>query len=147
MNNKRIFTYIILSVIFCFIGFGGGYLIGTNSIPSHADENITKKPTPSLQSYNPEPFSENISEEISDNTEKYLLKNENGVLTLYRITDEVTSIIKSIEFNSAFLPSEDRIKLEKGIYFDNIEQGFSLIEDFTSWRKRKKAKIKDIIRI
>ena len=132
MNNKRIFTYIILAAIFCFIGFGGGYLIGINSIPSHADENITKKPTPSLESYNPEPFSEDTSEESSDNVEKYMLKNENGVLTLYRISDEVTSIIKSIEFNSSFLPAEDRTKLEKGIYFDNIEQGFSLIEDFTS---------------
>ena len=147
MNTKKTFTYIILAVIFCFIGFGGGYLIGINSIPSHADEKITKQTTPSLESYNPEPFTENTSEENSDYDEKYLLKNENGVLTLYRISDEVTSIIKSIEFNSSFLPSEDRTKLEKGIYFDNIEQGFSLIEDFTSWIMRKQAKIKDIRRI
>ena len=132
MNNKRILAYIILAVIFCFVGLSGGYLIGRNSIPSHADDKITNQKTPSLESYNPEPFAENDSEENTDYSEKYLLKNENGVLTLYRITDEVTSIIKSIEFNSSFLPSEDRIKLEKGIYFNNLEEGFSLIEDFTS---------------
>ncbi len=126
---KKFFTYTILGFILCSIGFGGGYLLGANSVPSQAtNENIPNK-TPSLQSYNPEPI---IDENKEISTEQFLLKDENGILTLYRITDEVTSIIKSIQFDSSFLPSDDRIKLEKGIYFDNIEEGFSLIEDFTS---------------
>ncbi len=126
---KKIFGYAILGFIFCSVGFGGGYLIGVNSVPSQAiDENIPTK-TPSLESYNPQPI---IDDNEENSTEQFLLKDENGVLTLYRISDEVTSIIKSIQFDSSFLPSDDRIKLEKGIYFDNIEEGFSLIEDFTS---------------
>lgn len=126
---KKIFSYVILGFIFCFVGFGGGYLIGSNSVPSQViNENAPTK-TPSLESYNPEPI---IDDNGKTSAEQFLLKDENGVLTLYRISDEVTSIIKSIQFDSSFLPSDDRIKLEKGIYFDNIEQGFSLIEDFTS---------------
>ena len=127
MNLKKTISYVILAVIFSSIGFGGGYLIGANSTLTDAVE-VPPSP-PSLESYNFEVTSDN---EENQTRETYLLKNENDVLTLYRITDEVTSIIKSIKINSSFLPSEDRIKLNKGIYFDNIEEGFSLIEDFTS---------------
>ncbi len=132
MKFKKIFSYAILAIIFCSIGFGGGYLIGANSIPSEAENITNQQNTPSLHSYNPEPITQNEEENYTESFEKYLLKNENNVLTLYRITDEITSIIKSIEINSSFLPSEDRIKLENGIYFDNVEEGFQLIEDFTS---------------
>ena len=129
MNFKKTFSYVILAIIFSSIGFGGGYLIGSNSIPSDAKDNL---PTPpSLESYN---FEIIADDEQNESKETYLLKNENDILTLYRISDETTSIIKSIEINSSFLPSEDRIKLNKGIYFDNVEEGFSLIEDFTSWQ-------------
>ncbi len=127
MNLKKTISYVILAVIFSSIGFGGGYLIGANSVPSNANDNPT--PLPSLQSYN---FEITADDEQKKSAETYLLKNENDILTLYRITDETTSIIKSISINSSFLPSEDRIKLDKGIYFDNVEEGFLLIEDFTS---------------
>ena len=132
MRYKKTFAYIILAVIFCSVGFGGGYLIGANTVPSKADEEIKNKTPPSLESYNPQLYSENEPEKNTEEGVKYLLKNEDNVLTLYRISNEVTSIIKSIEINPAFLPSEDRIKLEKGIYFDSVEEGFGLIEDFTS---------------
>ena len=128
MNFKKTFSYVILAFTFCLIGFGGGYLIGANSVPTRADDELTITNTPSLESYSSQPI-ENDEKALD---EYYLLKNENDILTLYRITDEVTSVIKSIEINTAFLPSEDRIKLNKGIYFDDIEEGFSLIEDFTS---------------
>ena len=127
MKFKKTFSYIILSIIFCSIGFGGGYLLGANSVPSQA-QNKTPN-TPSLQSYNFEPVE---NDDDDDFEEMYLLKNEDNILTLYRITDELTSVIKSVEINTDFLPSEDRIKLNNGIYFENVEEGFSLIEDFTS---------------
>ena len=130
MNFKKTFSYVILAFIFCLIGFGGGYLIGVNSVPTKAnDEFITINP-PSLESYSSKPIETDDKEEFD---ECYLLKSENNTLTLYRITDEVTSVIKSIEINPSFLPLEDRIKLNNGIYFNDIEEGFSLIEDFTSW--------------
>lgn len=129
MNFKKTFSYVILAFIFCLIGFGGGYLIGANSVPTKADDEIVTTNPPSLQSYSSQPIENDDDNEFS---ECYLLKSENNTLTLYRITDEVTSVIKSIEINPSILPSEDRIKLNKGIYFDNIEEGFSLIEDFTS---------------
>ena len=126
---RNFFTYLVLGFIFCSVSFGGGYLLGMNSVPSEATDEKISTQTPSLESYNPQP----LTDENGDTSrEQFLLKDENGVLTLYRIGDEVTSIIKSIQFDSSFLPSDDRIKLEKGIYFDNIEEGFSLIEDFTS---------------
>lgn len=127
MDFRKSFSYAVLAIIFCSIGFGGGYFLGANSVPSQA-ENKTSV-TPSMQSYNFEPELNDETEEVK---ETYLLKNENNVLTLYHITDEVTSVIKSVKVNFDFLPPEDKIKLNKGIYFDNIEEGFSLIEDFTS---------------
>lgn len=127
MSLKKTISYVILAIIFSSIGFGGGYFIGANSTLSNAVENPSNPP--SLESYNFEITSDN---EENQSQETYLLKNENDILTLYRITDETTSIIKSISINSSFLPSEDRIKLDKGIYFDNVEEGFLLIEDFTS---------------
>ncbi|MBR3791629.1 MAG: BofC C-terminal domain-containing protein [Clostridia bacterium] len=129
MNFKKTFSYVILAFIFCLIGFGGGYLIGANSVPTKADDELAATNPPSLESYSSQPIENDDDKEFD---ECYLLKNENNTLTLYRITDEVTSVIKSIEINTSFLPSEDRIKLNKGIYFDDIEEGFSLIEDFTS---------------
>ena len=134
MRFKKTFAYIILAIIFCSVGFGGGYLIGANSVPSKADENVQNQTPPSLESYNPQLYPENEQEKNTEDGIKYLLKNEDNILTLYRISNEVTSIIKSIEINPSFLPSEDLIKLEKGIYFDSVEEGFSLIEDFTSWK-------------
>ncbi len=128
MSFKKTFSYVILAFIFCLIGFGGGYLLGANSAPTKADDELTTPIPPSLQSYSSQP----IEDDDNDFDESYLLKSENNTLTLYRITDEVTSVIKSIEINPSILPSEDRIKLQKGIYFDDIEEGFSLIEDFTS---------------
>lgn len=128
MNFRKTFSYVILALIFCLVGFGGGYLIGANSVPIKADDKLNAPISPTLQSYNSQP----IQDDDEEFDECYLLKNENNTLTLYRITDEVTSVIKSIEINTSILPSEDRIKLQKGIYFDDIEEGFSLIEDFTS---------------
>ena len=130
MNFKKTFSYVILAFIFCLIGFGGGYIIGANSVPTKADDQVATTLPPSLESYNSQPIQ--TDDDNNDFKECFLLKNENNTLTLYRITDEVTSVIKSIEINPSFLPSEDRIKLNNGIYFDDIEEGFSLIEDFTS---------------
>lgn len=127
MKFRKTFSYIILSIIFCSVGFGGGYLLGVNSVPSKAQDKTPD--TPSLQSYNFEPVD---NDDADDFEERYLLKNEDNILTLYRITDELTAVIKSVEINTDFLPSEDRIKLNNGIYFENVEEGFSLIEDFTS---------------
>ena len=132
MSFKKIFSYVILSIIFSFAGFGVGFFIGNNSISSQAVQNSKPKTLPSLESYNPQTVEENSLDNSSELTVKYLLKDENGTLTLYRVSDEITSIIKSVSFNSSILPSDDRIKLQKGIYLDNIEQGFQLIEDFTS---------------
>ena len=132
MSYKKIFSYVILSIIFSFAGFGVGFFIGNNSISSQAVQDSKQKTLPSLESYNPQTVEENSLDNSSELTVKYLLKDENGTLTLYRVSDEITSIIKSVSFNSSILPSDDRIKLQKGIYLDSIEQGFQLIEDFTS---------------
>lgn len=129
MNYKKIFSYSLFALIFTLVGFGGGFLTG-KSISNEIEEH-TQTPQISLESYNYQPITEE-EPPPSEIQEKYLLKNEGNTLTLYRISDEITSIIKSITINTGFLPLEDRIKLENGIYFDNVEDGFQLIEDFTS---------------
>ena len=39
---KKFFAYAILAFIFCSIGFGGGYLIGVNSVLSQATNESAK---------------------------------------------------------------------------------------------------------
>ena len=70
---------------------------------------------------------------ISENTSiYYILKNESNILNLYEIKNNDKILIKSSPINTDFLPTEDISSLEKGIIIKTLEDGYQLIEDFTS---------------
>ena len=70
---------------------------------------------------------------ISENTSiYYILKNENNILNLYEMKNNDKFLIKSSPINTDFLPTEDISSLEKGIIIKTLEDGYQLIEDFTS---------------
>jgi len=53
-------------------------------------------------------------------------------LNLYKIENGEKTLVKGIEFNTIYLPAEDRERLKKGIKLEDIEDGYELIEDFIS---------------
>ncbi len=132
MKQKKLFSYIILSVICISFGFTGGYflgryVLGQNNFPAQTQskESDDIYYTQPVVQITPSPIPTIISS-------YYLLKNENEVLSLYEINGEDSVLIKSININSSVLPSEDREKLKAGIKLPSKEEGFALIEDFSS---------------
>ncbi len=132
MFNKKTFFCIFLSVLFGVLCFFSGYLAGENSKNVPVDTDILQANSTELDKNNATAASENDIIENIDKKEQFVLKNENDILNLYSLSDNDRQIIKSIPFNSSFLPTNDRIKLENGIFLDTVEEGFALIEDFTS---------------
>ncbi|MDY3928420.1 MAG: hypothetical protein SOZ34_03550 [Clostridia bacterium] len=132
MNRKRIISCIILSVIFISVGFGIGYLTGKSV---HTKDSISAEPqtNKTVSTYNSKQLIQNTPSPIPTVVSSYyLLKNENEVLTLYEISGNNSAVIKTININSSVLPYEDREKLKSGIKLSSKEEGFNLIEDFTS---------------
>lgn len=132
MFNKKTFFSISLSVLFGVLCFFSGYLVGENSKNAPVDTDILQANSADFDKNNSTAASENDIIENIDEKEQFMLKNENDILNLYSLSDNNRQIVKSIPFNSSFLPSNDRIKLEQGIFLDTVEEGFALIEDFTS---------------
>lgn len=80
--------------------------------------------------YNPE-----IVEEPEDEIPafcEYLLQSENDVLCFYQITNDEKVLIKNTNINPSILPREDLARLESGLFVSTLEEGYTLIEDFTS---------------
>lgn len=132
MFNKKTFFCISLSVLFGVLGFFCGYLAGEHSKNTNVNTDILQANNADFDKNNSAAASENDIIENTDEKEQFVLKNENNILNLYSLSDNDKQIVKSIPFNSSFLPSNDRIRLEKGIFLDTVEEGFALIEDFTS---------------
>ncbi len=130
--NKKIVLSLIL-LLFVFLGFGSGYLAGKIINSTKKASQTPQAPDIATEIYRPQPTTENTPIVTSQPViPYYLLKNENDVLSLYEITGEEKTLIKTININSVFLPSEDREKLKKGIAVASLEEGYELIEDFTS---------------
>lgn len=134
MKTLNKINIIMLCAAFIFLGFGSGYFTGQliNSAKvgsSKTEENQDTR----VQIYRPQPTFEQIPSPTPDNQSiYYILKNENDILCLYEVVGEEKNLIKQLNINSQFLPQEDREKLKNGITLNSLEDGFSLIEDFTS---------------
>lgn len=130
--SKKSFLFVSLSALLCVSCFVGGYITGGERSKASYDTDISETDALKSEAEISTPAAENEIIESNDAAEEFMLKNENGILKLYSITESGGTVVKSVPFNSSFLPSGDRIKLEKGIILDTLEEGFSLIEDFTS---------------
>ena len=135
MRIKREYLYIALCIVFIFLGFGGGYLSGKAIYSDkEAKQNSSENTGTAIQSFQPEPteFAREASASDVASPIYYLLINEKNFLNLYEINGESRVLIKKINFNMQFLPAEDSQRLTAGIRLDSKEEGYSLIEDFTS---------------
>lgn len=131
MKIKRNCLYALLCIVFIFLGFGGGYLSGkavkSEKIPEKRyNENVIQNHPPA-PTQNTEPATAELSTSIY-----YLLISENNLLNLYEVSDTDKVIVKTISFKPDFLPEEDKQRLSTGIRLDSKEDGYELIEDFTS---------------
>ena len=133
MKSLNKLNIIMLCAAIIFLGFGSGYFTG-ELINSKKNESKTQDNQDArLQIYRPQPTTEQLPSQTPDtHTNYYILKNENDILSLYQVIGEEKILIKELSINSQFLPQEDREKLKKGITLNSLEDGFSLIEDFTS---------------
>lgn len=128
MEVRRTVKYTVLCLLFIVLGFGSGYLtsMAINSI-KESDNKLYNK---DIRTYRPQQTI--VDEEIEETKKHYLLKNENNILSLYEISGEERRLIKETGIDTFFLPEEDIKKLNNGIQLSTIEEGFELIEDFTS---------------
>lgn len=62
----------------------------------------------------------------------YTLKIENEFLNFYLNASSGSILLDSVRINSALYPTEDINALSKGITANTLEEGISIIEDFTS---------------
>lgn len=71
----------------------------------------------------PEPETEEIT---------YLMCLENKTLTLYEIKDGEKNVVKSVNIEPSYYPSEDIKELNEGIYAYSKEEGYIRMENFTN---------------
>ena len=134
MKIKRNYIYaFLLSLVFIAAGFFGGYFSSRMIYEKKINTQITENDSKEIQSFHSEPV-ESTPGTTSGITVKpyYLLVGEETSLRLYEVSGSSKVLIKSMKFSPEFVPAEDRRKLESGIRLDTKEDGFSLIEDFTS---------------
>lgn len=131
MQSGKVFKSIALCLLFIILGFGGGYFTSMSMLSINKVTPENSKKEENIEIYKPQPTVEETF--IAEPPQKYyLLKNENSYLTLYEIYEDEKHIIRQTGIDIFFLPSEDREKLKNGIKLTSIEEGFELIEDFTS---------------
>ena len=130
MRERKNYLYLLLLFVLGASGFGAGFL--TCRLVMQPNEKVDNLQTKTVEIYNPEPADENFKLSEQEMSFYYLLQNENDILKLYEINGDERVLIKSVQINSQILPQEDKRKLEIGIKTTNIEEGFNLIEDFSS---------------
>ena len=135
MRIRKEYLYIAFCIGLIFLGFGGGYL-SAKAIYSDkpAEQNSSQNMVATVQSFQPKP-TEFVHEETAGDTTSsiyYLLISEKNFLNLYEINGDSRVLIKTVNFNVQCLPAEDRQRLNSGIRLSDKEEGYSLIEDFTS---------------
>lgn len=62
----------------------------------------------------------------------YLMCLENKTLTLYEIKDGEKNVVKSVNIEPSYYPSEDIKELNEGIYAYSKEEGYIRMENFTN---------------
>ncbi len=130
MRLRRNYLYLLLLFVLGVSGFGAGFL--TCRLITKPQEEVNSENTRTVEIYKPQPTEQNIGSDELQPSFYYLLQNEDDILKFYEVNGEERVLIKSVQINSQILPREDKRKLEIGIKTTNIEEGFNLIEDFSS---------------
>ena len=90
----------------------------------NSSENVTKI-------YNPQITNENLP--LTPTIPKsYTLKLEDNFLNFYLHSDTETILLESVQIDTSLFPANDITVLSESINVTTLEEGISLIEDFTS---------------
>ena len=128
---RKEYLYGVLYAVVVAAAFGGGYFAGQ---VADADETVIKDNKEEIFT-NTVAVDDDFEEIISEQEQigiYYILKDEEKSLKLYKIENGEKTLIKGIDFDTKYLPAEDKQRLEKGIKLEDIEDGYELIEDFIS---------------
>ena len=128
---RKEYLYGVLYAVVVAVAFGGGYLAGQ---VADADDTVVKNDNTPVYN-NSVPFDDDYKEMVEEQNEigvYYILKDENKSLNLYKVENGEKALVKGIEFDTIYLPAEDRERLKKGIKLEDVEDGYELIEDFIS---------------
>ena len=128
---RKEYLYGVLCALIVGVSFGGGYLVGK---VADADDAVIKDDNNPIYT-NSVPLDDDYEEIVEEQKEigvYYILKDENKRLNLYKIENGEKTLVKGIEFNTIYVPAEDRARLKKGIKLEDMEDGYELIEYFIS---------------
>lgn len=75
---------------------------------------------------------EDTTPELGTEEITYLMCLENKTLTLYEIKDGEKNVVKSVNIEPSYYPSEDIKELNEGIYAYSKEDGYIRMENFTN---------------
>lgn len=91
---------------------------------NNSSDNVTKI-------YNPQITNENLP--LTPTIPKsYTLKLEDNFLNFYLHSDTETILLESVQIDTSLFPANDITVLSESINVTTLEEGISLIEDFTS---------------
>lgn len=85
----------------------------------------------SVEIYRPQLTEQKTENEISKPL-SYTVKLENNTLNFYMNSEKDTVLLESAPINTQLFPEEDIKSLSESITVTTLEEGISLIEDFTS---------------
>lgn len=121
--NILITSLICLIVILCF-----AFL----RIDTSKDrEDLSEAENRSVEIYRPQPTEQEEAPPVTTPV-NYTLKLENGVLNFYLNSEKETVLLESLSINASLFPKDDISALSESITVNTLEEGISIIEDFTS---------------
>ena len=122
MKNKTIFILCLILGASAFSGTFTGFVSGSHELRRR---NIELSEAAKAEKTN---VSENKEAVLAT---KYMLKEKNGNIGLYRVTGENIELYDEYPSDVSSLPENDRIELKKGIGDLTLDEALLLIDDFT----------------
>lgn len=126
MQNRTVMKLCIVLCAASFAGSASGYIRTARSKKSEMPQMSISQTHPFMKT--PQVVTENTASNI---THGYIVKSNNGYVTVYVDNGEQTPVIyKKYDIAVSTLPLADREQLEKGIKKENLSDVAELIEDY-----------------
>ena len=123
MKKPSLFKTCILLWIITFISSLTGYVTGFNR--------ALKKPLPSQPIYQSEVAEPIVKKSSAHTTAYYLVKEEDGLLAIFSVTDDGSmALYNHYDASISLLPKADREALAEGIKVQTLSDALQLVEDF-----------------
>lgn len=128
MQNRTVMKLCIVLCAASFAGSASGYI---KTIQSKKNE------LPQMTATQTHPFMKipqaTVQKSASNITHGYIVKSDNGYVTVYVDMGELTPVIyKKYDIAVSTLPLADREQLDRGIKKETLSDVLELIEDFSS---------------